>query len=107
MIDTGFFDAFQKSLPLHAVTRIDAQPPWVTDLEKHRFFCRMCREHFTGNELAEDDRHVYVSVPCPGWELVECVACGETTVPTVEHSKKCDYCNGLQWWQVRELKEVL
>ncbi len=63
----------------------------------------MCRKHFTGIELADDDRHVFVSVPTLGWELRECVVCGEKTVPTVEHSKKCDYCNGLQWWKPMEV----
>jgi hypothetical protein len=101
------FEAFQAAAapPLHKVAQIDARPPWEADLSRMRFLCRMCRKHFTGTELADDDWHVFVFAPTPGWEWVKCVVCDEVTVPTVENSSKCDYCNGLQWWKPMEVNQ--
>ncbi|WP_155829772.1 hypothetical protein [Glycomyces tenuis] len=101
------FEAFANAMPLHRVARVDSKPPWMDDLDLMRFFCVMCNLAISGTRLADDDRHVFVTIPAPGWDYLDCIVCGISTVPTVEHSKKCDYCNGLPWWQVRELKEVL
>lgn len=101
------FEQIQAAMPLHRVAKVDAHPPWHTDLDQMRFLCTMCQLSISGSRLAEDERHVYVTIPSPGWDYLDCIVCGAHTVPTVEHSKKCDYCNGLPWWQVRELKEVL
>jgi hypothetical protein len=98
------FEAFANAMPLHRVKRIDALPPWETDLERHRFLCVMCDVLMNGTELADSDWHVFVSAPCPGWELASCLVCGEWTVPTVENTKKCDYCTGVQWWKPRSQK---
>ena len=101
------FEAFQSIVPLHRVARVDSKPPWITDLDLMRFACTMCNLYISGTRLIEDDRHVFVSIPSPGWDYQYCISCGIYTIPTVENSKKCDYCNGLPWWQVRELEEVL
>lgn len=98
------FAVFREALPLHRVKQIDSLPPWEPDLSRMRFLCVICDVHMSGTELAEDERHLLVSLPFEGWEMRACEVCGEETVPTVEHSKKCDYCAGVQWHKPRSQK---
>jgi len=98
------FAVFREALPLHRVKQIDSLPPWEPDLDRMRFLCVICDVVMTGTELAVDERHLLVSLPFEGWGLRPCVICGDRTVPTVEHSKKCDYCTGVQWWKPRSQK---
>lgn len=98
------FAVFRESLPLHRVKQIDSLPPWEPELDRMRFLCVICDVVMTGTELAVDERHLLVSLPFEGWGLRPCVICGDWTVPTVEHSKKCDYCTGVQWWKPRSQK---
>lgn len=38
-----------------ALTRVDALPPWDTDLAAHRFICGDCDLYLTGPQLRDEE----------------------------------------------------